>query len=170
MKFCPECGKEIKDAMRFCTNCGADLNKYRESEARRQAAAQAGGTAPESDSPEDTSPFAAFVTPDTEKPAPLFPEAPVWPALAEQHEEQSDASAEIPELPTDIPELPTEIPELPTEIPELPAEIPELPTDIPELPTEIPEPPADIPEPSAPAAYTPIYKEGIRRARDHFYY
>ena len=206
MKFCPECGKEIKDAMRFCTNCGADLNKHREAEARRQAAAQAAGPAPESVSPEaspkessaEVSPFAAFVTPDTEKPAPLFPEAPVWPALAEQPEGQPDASdeipeppteipklpteipeppTEIPELPTDIPELPTDIPELPTEIPEPPTEIPELPTDIPELPTDIPEPPAeipefpaDIPEPPASAAYTPKYKEGIRRARDHFYY
>ena len=25
MRFCPECGKEIKDTMRFCINCGADL-------------------------------------------------------------------------------------------------------------------------------------------------
>ena len=40
MKFCPECGKEIKDTMRFCINCGADLNKHREVEARRKAAAQ----------------------------------------------------------------------------------------------------------------------------------
>ena len=41
MRFCPECGKEIKDTMRFCINCGADLNKHRQSEARRKAAMEA---------------------------------------------------------------------------------------------------------------------------------
>ena len=38
MKFCPECGSPIKDQMRFCTTCGADLNAHREREAKRAQA------------------------------------------------------------------------------------------------------------------------------------
>ena len=60
MRFCPECGREIKDTMRFCINCGADLNKHRESEARRKAALEAKAAEP--------SPFAAFTPPNRYSP------------------------------------------------------------------------------------------------------
>ena len=76
MKYCPECGKELKDTMRFCINCGADLNKHRESEARRKAALQTADNAAE------PSPFAAFIEPAAAaaEQKPFFPDAPAYPA------------------------------------------------------------------------------------------
>ncbi|MBQ3706364.1 MAG: glycoside hydrolase family 127 protein [Clostridia bacterium] len=208
MRFCPECGKEIKDTMRFCINCGADLTKHRENEARRKAELEA--AAP--------SPFSAFTEPEKPAEAPLFPEAPAYPT-APVHEEPApevpaspvlvfpevrepageepkpseitlttapvwtEPEAEEPEeAPADVSEPPADTPELPADVPELPADTPELPTDVPEPPADTPEPPAevleedetaeqpDIPEAPEAPAYVPVYKEAIRRARDHFLY
>ena len=59
MKFCPECGSPVKDQMRFCTTCGADLTAHRESEARRAKPVQ-----PAQASHPDTAPeIADFIIP-----------------------------------------------------------------------------------------------------------
>ena len=193
MKFCPECGKEIKDTMRFCINCGADLNKHREVEARRKAAAQS--AEPEEPAAEpaqpEVSPFAAFIAPEPtpDKPGPLFPDAPAFPSFPENSGEEEPVTIPDPfELTVPAEEEPEETPSeesdecdaVPEEIPETP--VCEEPADSPdeEISAEAPAPEepeeptessaAEETAPEAPAVYIPRYKEAIRRARDHFYY
>ena len=63
MKFCPECGSPIKDQMRFCTTCGADLSVHREREARRAQAASANQTPPPAPLPSTAPELADFIIP-----------------------------------------------------------------------------------------------------------
>ena len=102
MKFCPECGNEITDAMNFCVSCGADLRKRRESE----------------------------------KPA-------------------DDAAPEA--KPETTPET-------------APAAETAAPESVPAAETAAPEAPAETPTEADASAYVPVYKEAIRRSRDHFLY
>jgi DUF1680 family protein len=219
MKFCPECGFQITDAMKFCPSCGTDLNAHREREARRLAedAAQAGPVPSTGESvPETQLSESETLLSESEKLLnDLFAEvAPTIQSAPAEEDAPADseipAAFEEPAVPDVIPALPDEIPETPEEIPAVPVELPDdipavpdfsavpaeaepelpavrdlsAPQEEPEEPEEPKEPeepvnPEEPPEPleepgSAPsagcAAYQPIYKEAIRRARDHFYY
>ena len=104
MKFCPECGNEVKDTMRFCINCGASLIKR----------GGDGGAIKEAAEPV---PAAAEKPAETKKT--VEAEKPLEAAAPDTAAAEAD--------------------------------------------------PAPAPE-AVKQSYTPVYKEAIRRSRDHFLY